>query len=107
MNHDKSKNESLENTPHTVLHLYPQSEEHGEGRIVGSRKALTALRDQLDHIVEHEAGYVHHGYEAADGEGYDLAVELLDRGCHDPAWEERPEPYYVVRRAAREHGMMV
>lgn len=100
------ENVSIPN-PEAVLHLYPLSGEHGDGQIVGSRKALTALRDQLDHIIEHHAGYVHRGYYAADGEGYDLVVESLDRGCHDPAWDERPEPYYVARRAARENGMMV
>jgi hypothetical protein len=75
---------------------------------VGSRKALTALRDQLNHIVnivEHGAGYVHHGYYTADGEGYGLVVELLDRGCHDPAWDQRSEPYYIPRRYARKHWM--
>jgi len=110
MNSGKREDERPQNAPHThhaVLHLYPQSDEHTNGRIVGSRKALTALRDQLDHIVEHGAAYVHRGYYTADGEGYDLIVELLDKGPHDPAWDERPEPYYVSRRIAREHGMNV
>lgn len=107
MNQDARKDESPENTPHAVLHLYPLAGEHEDGRIVGSRKALTALRDQLDHVVEHGARYVHRGYYAADGEGYDLTVELLDKGCHAPAWDGLPEPYYVSRRAAREHGMNV
>lgn len=96
-----------EQTPEAVLHLYPLAGEHEDGRIVGSRRALTALRDQLNHIVEHNSRYVHRGYYAADGEGYDLTVELVDRGCHDPVWEEMPEPYYVSRRAARENGMDV
>lgn len=94
-------------TPEAVLHLYPLSGEHGDGRIVGSKKALAALRDQLDHIVEHGSNRVHRGYYAADGEGYGMTVELVDADCHDPAWEALPEPYYVSRRRAREHGMNV
>lgn len=94
-------------TPEAVLHLYPLKGEHEDGRIVGSLTALTALRDQIDHIVEHGSSHVHRGYYAGDGEGYDLTVELVDKGCHDPVWDETPEPYYVPRRRAREHGMNV
>lgn len=102
-----SSDHPSEHEPEAVLHLYPLGGEHEDDRIVGSLTTLTALRDQLEYIVEHGSRCVHRGYYAADGEGYDLTVELLDKGCHDPTWDGLPEPYYVTRRAAREHGMDV
>lgn len=102
--------------PDAVLHLHPLTIEHGDAMISGNREGLRILKDRLQQALDSTSAdtyYLDHGYTddsrmqlfAADGEGYDLSVECRPGGCHDPAWEARPEPYYVSRRRAREAGM--
>lgn len=99
-----------------VLHLYPLVHEHGDAMISGNPEGLRILKSRLEKALSSASGtghYIDHGYAdgpemqlfAADGEGYDLSIECRPRGCHDPDWQKRPEPYFVSRRRAREQGM--
>ena len=70
-----------------VLHIYAQRFEHDDAQIVGTREALIALRDYIDHVLH--GGTDLRGSFAADGEGYWIEIKLS-------TWEdmnEMPPPY--------------
>lgn len=101
-----------------ILHLYPLAGEHGDAMISANPEGLRILKERIEGaLAATTAGgyYIDHGYSddpeqqlfAADGEGYNVTVECRPAGVHDPDWQDRPEPYYVPRRRAREAGMEV
>ena len=63
-----------------VLHIYSQSQPHGEAYIVGDVKALMSLRDAIDHAIA--SGYGSPcGVYSQDGEGYPVIIIKSSR--HD------------------------
>ena len=72
------------------LHLYPQYHEHDHASIVGTREALTALRDALTRVLD---GPLSSDFVRAfpeDGEGFSLVLLRTE----DPkVWEALDLPY--------------
>lgn len=100
-----------------VLHLYSLADEHGDAMISGNSEGLRILKHRLERALQSTAEggyYMDHGYSenkdeqifAADGEGYHITVECRPASVHDPSWQQRPEPYYVSRRFARESRIL-
>jgi len=63
-----------------VLHMYSQSQPHGEAYIVGDVNALMALRDSIDRAIATGYGSTS-GVYSQDGEGYPVVVIKSNR--HD------------------------
>lgn len=77
-----------------ILHIYSQPWYHQEARIIGTRKGLEKLRDQLDEVLKYNC--IHPGgittnenYFVNDGEGYELEIEVIPAKDID----NEPEPY--------------
>ena len=71
------------------LHIWGQASEHDDATIIGSEKALKALRDAIDAAIERTvagAGTVF----AGDGEGYYVTVVCLDA---PRVWRRLAVPY--------------
>lgn len=58
------------------LHIYAQSDWHGESFLVGTTHALKALRDAIDQALEKDTAVVESMVN--DGEGFDIVVARID-----------------------------
>lgn len=74
----------------TKLHVYAQSQWHGDAFVVGSPAALRALRDACDAALADSAAHAFLSY-TQDGEGFVTFVVPVVTG--DDQWDKLPLPY--------------
>lgn len=72
-----------------ILHVYAQGGPHDDARIIGTKEALENLRDAIDSTLDSGREERCAGLFTADGEGFDLLVEMQ----HGKRLEKAPTPY--------------
>lgn len=61
------------------LHIYAQYLWHSEAQILGTREALTGLRDAIDKAIADKNGEATASAIAGDGEGYEIEIRRVPR----------------------------
>ena len=79
-----------------IIHFYGQYIQHDDVQIIGNRKALEALRDELDKVLI--TGYRRILVMANDGEGYDVIITLQENLDDSPPHYESYKPYKHGKR---------
>ena len=74
-----------------VLHMHGQLFWHGEAYLVANRNALEDLKVAVDKALRD--GTCSQDMCAADGEGYDLRIQLIDRAFDSEEWQCAALPY--------------
>lgn len=112
-------NENMSNTARDcgTLHLFGQMFEHADAYIIGNRRALELLREQIDKALQEGAVSCQGcNYFQNDGEGFPLHVALateeelkgLSSAYHDPEisqdWDGTP-PDEIVAARMRERDL--
>ena len=71
------------------LHVHGQYAYHDGAKLVGTREALTALRDAIDRALADKNGESEMGAIAGDGEGHGIEIRRVPRS----AVQNSPVPY--------------
>lgn len=74
-----------------LLHIYAQTHEHGNARIVGNPNGLIVLRDAIDAALKDKTAQT--VALVADGEGYRIDIERNDREWRGGGWDNKRLPY--------------
>lgn len=83
---------------YSMLHLYPQQDNHANAAVIGNRKGLEHLKEMIEGVLESKEEPDHLGMITrsgsavpADGEGHSLEVHMLP-GDHEN-WQNLLVPY--------------
>ena len=74
-----------------ILHVHPQEFYHYDAYLVANREALTALKAGIEETLS--SGNVSLEMSAADGEGYELKIQLIDKPIESDDWKNAALPY--------------
>jgi hypothetical protein len=74
-----------------VLHVHPQEFYHYDAYLLANREALTALKAGIEEAIS--CGNVSLEMSAADGEGYELKIQLIDKPIESEDWQKAALPY--------------
>jgi len=74
-----------------VLHIHPPEAWHGDAFLVANRDGLTILKRVIEQALSE--GKAHDVMCAADREGYDLWIQVIDSPLEGEDWERAALPY--------------
>lgn len=86
-----NKQDGARSEINVLLHVYGQFSRRGPAAIVGTRVALTALKEAIDAALVTGAASV--AATVADGEEYTIGVECDDTPVAGDTWPLRAVPY--------------
>jgi len=74
-----------------ILHIYSQDFYHYDAYLVANREALIVLKAGIEEALS--SGDIALEMSAADGEGYKLKIQLIDKPIESEDWENAALPY--------------
>ena len=74
-----------------ILHVHPQEFYHSDAYLVANREALAALKARIEEALSTGDAAVE--MTAADGEGYELKIQVINKPIASEDWENAALPY--------------
>jgi hypothetical protein len=74
-----------------ILHVYPQNFHHSDAYLVANQETLVTLKAGIEEALY--SGNAAVEVSAADGEGYELKIQLIDKPMESEDWKNAALPY--------------